>query len=119
MGKRLRDRRGMTLVETIVGLAVLSLALSILYLGFFTAGQLFSRGGVVKNKGQHAAGVLEGAIDPDGATVQSDERGQVTIKLSDGSTLVLSGNCRGVTDAENGQIHFYKYDSDSYQKNAG
>lgn len=112
-----KDKKGMTLVETIVALALLSLALFILYLGFSTAGMLFVKGAILKDKGQYTAGVLEGGADTDSKVEAQNETGGVTLHLGDGTTLILNGHYFSAADKENGKVRFYRFDSENYEAN--
>jgi prepilin-type N-terminal cleavage/methylation domain-containing protein len=79
-----QDIRGMTLIETMVAVAILAIVAVILVTGFFSAGIFFNRSTDAKNAGQNSAAVLEGAqqnLYPDVVKTE-DEAGLIRFVLN-------------------------------------
>ncbi len=87
-----QDIRGMTLIETIVAVAILAIVAVILVTGFFSAGIFFNRSTDAKNAGQNSAAVLEGAeqaLYPD--VVKTDAGAGLIRFVLNGSEFSIGG----------------------------
>lgn len=58
----MRNTQGMTIVEVIVSVAILSIASMILFLGFVTATNFMQHGNEIKDQGELAYSAAEGEI---------------------------------------------------------
>ncbi len=88
-----RSKQGMTLVEVLCSLAILSLVFLVMAGGFSTAARLFNRSTDVKNSGQLTAGELERISTPATSDDQSSiQVGDVTIKGTLNSYHQASGD---------------------------
>lgn len=96
-----KDNRGMTLVEVMAAGLILTIALTVLATGFFTAARLLGDGDRLKNGGDQA----EERIDAADLSGGSDSPGRVVI-VADGTVVDVDGTYVAVEEGADGDIPF-------------
>lgn len=93
--KRLyQQKKGMTLVEGMVGMLLIAIFALVLFSGLLTSQRVMNRGDEIERQGQqNAAELAEGGV-------ASLRPGQVRVTIN-GAEIVFSGNYSSRQDAEN------------------
>ena len=97
------DSRGMTLVEALVGVALLAICGMILFTGFSTAYSLMRKGTDAKATGQQAATVAEGATVSDTNMGISQVNGTISFEI-DGTQIQIDGQYATTYDDNNDSV---------------
>lgn len=103
------DKRGITLVEALVGAAVFSICALILVTGFTAAYSMIRKGQDLKAKGEKASGAIEGADSSDIQVKHADGNFSFTF---DGSSIVLNGQYT-ITEDSSGNDVFTEFTPDT------
>ncbi|MGI5891671.1 MAG: PulJ/GspJ family protein [Bacillota bacterium] len=110
-----KDIHGVTLVETMVAIAILAIASLVLVSGFLASSSLLRHGSDIKNTGQKVSAVVDGAevdLFPD-VVKQEPQSGRLYFMLN-GSPIEITGNYTSAYETENSEIKFNIFVPDSY-----
>lgn len=95
------DKRGITLVEALVGVAVFSICALILVTGFTAAYSMIRKGQDLKIQGEKASAAIEGAGSSDIQIEHTDGNFTFTI---DGRSIELNGQYTATEDGSGNNI---------------
>jgi|GEM_PF-3163657 len=109
--KQMNSKKGMTLVEIVASLAILSLVMILLISVYGASINLIRSSGTQKNSNKNAASGIENAIggfDPDaGISIVNRQSGVFTVRFS-GATIDSPGNYVAGSDASGGsKLHYF------------